>query len=98
MQKHGRDWLLVVSYVGTRSKIDCSSKVRMDVAAGRMPAVPGKRSWTQMQPVHAPAPAAAPNSFTSKDNAEDDKDKEDSSNKVLFEDAATPASSLSESS
>ncbi len=96
VQKNGRDWLLVAADVGTRSNNECSAKVIVEVAAGRMQEVPGKRTYVrkQRQPVHAPAPAPAadPKSSTSKDNA-DDKDNEDRSNEMLPEGAATPASS-----
>jgi hypothetical protein len=94
VQKYGRDWFLVAADVSTRSNMECSAKVIGEVAAGRMQAVPGKRTYVQKQrqPLHAPAPAADRKSSTSKDNA-DDKDNEDRSNEMLPEGAATPASS-----
>ena len=60
VQKNGRDWFLVAADVGTRSNMECSANVIGEVAAGRMQAVPGKRTYVQKQrkPLHAPAPAA----------------------------------------
>jgi hypothetical protein len=52
VDRHGRDWVSVSRYVGSRNRQQCKRKVISEVAAGRMQEPDGKReqeSWSQAE-------------------------------------------------
>jgi hypothetical protein len=45
VDRHGRDWVAVSRDVGSKTRNQCLKKVKIEVAAGRMPEPVGNRMW-----------------------------------------------------